>query len=207
MRKLAISAAILLTLFVGYRFVGHSTKWDVVNLPPQNEKIAAFGDSITFGSGANKEESYPAVLADLLNVPVVNGGRNGDTTRDALDRVDEIAKDKPGIVIVMLGGNDLLQRMPLQETLDNLARMITRFQEEGSAVAMFALDPPGVGDNWQMAIEHLCKEKGVFYIENVMKGIWGDKSLMADPIHPNKKGYALMAERIAAALRDGGLRP
>lgn len=207
MRKLGISAAILLTLFMGYRFLGHSTKWDVVNVPPQNEKITAFGDSITFGSGANKDESYPAVLASLLNVPVVNAGRNGDTTRDALDRVDEVAKDKPGVVIVMLGGNDLLQRVSLQETIDNLAKIITRFQEEGSVVAMFALDPPGVGDNWQMAIEHLCKEKGVFYMTNVMDGIWSNKDLMADAIHPNKKGYGLIAERIAAALGDGGLRP
>lgn len=203
MRKpLMVLIVIFLTLYIGSRYLGHSTKWDVVNMPPANPTIAAFGDSITFGAGANKEESYPSVLGELLKVPIINAGRNGDTTRDALNRVEDVMKEKPGTVIVMLGGNDLIHRISLQETLENLTKIITRFQEEGIVVAMFALNPPGVGDNWQMAIEHLCKEKGVFYMGHVMNGLWGNHELMADTIHPNKKGYALIAERIAAALKE-----
>lgn len=197
-----IPAAILLTLFMGYRFFGASNKWPVVNVPPSNATITAFGDSITFGSGAEKNESYPTVLGELLQVPVINAGRNGDTSRDALARVDDVIRDKPGTVIVMLGGNDILHRINLQDTLQNLSNIIDRLQGEGMVVAMFALNPPGVGDNWQMAIEHLCKEKGVFYMDGVMKGLWGNRDLMADSIHPNKKGYALIAERIAAALKE-----
>lgn len=163
--------------------------------------LVAFGDSLTHGTGAAQNESYPAWLASMSGTKIANLGRSGDTTGTALERINEVLERKPEIVLVTLGGNDLLARTPLDETLGNLRKAFQRMHEAGSMAVYLAIDPPGVGDNWAMAIEHLCKEEGVLYVPGVMKGLWGDASLMADQVHPNARGYKVMAERVLGAIR------
>ena len=97
-------------------------------LPPlsYSDTILAFGDSLTQGYGATPETSYPAVLAKLTNRKVINAGISGETTSEGLIRFDAVLdKHKPALVILMEGGNDILQNQDLSVTKSNLAAMLT----------------------------------------------------------------------------------
>ncbi len=83
----------------------------ITNFPPRNGPIIAFGDSLTAGVGASMGQSFPSQLARRADVSIVNAGISGDTTRDALERLErDVLERDPSVVIVWLGGNDILQR-------------------------------------------------------------------------------------------------
>jgi lysophospholipase L1-like esterase len=106
---------------------------NIANLPTNNGPIIAFGDSITFGIGASNGEDYVSELEDRLGVNIINAGVSGDTTRDALERLEDDVLDRnPSAVIIFLGGNDEIRRFyaqlsdtlagrNLQDELDELA--------------------------------------------------------------------------------------
>lgn len=202
MKKTLPLIAVALVAFYGLtKLFSSGNQWPLTVEAEDAATLVAFGDSLTHGAGAAQNESYPTWLETMSGTKVVNLGRNGDTTASSLDRMDEVLRLKPDIVLVTLGGNDLLTRTPLDQTLGNLRKGFQRLHEAGTMAVYLAIDPPGVGDNWAMAIQHLCKEEGVLYVPNVMKGLWGDSSLMADQIHPNGKGYKIMAERVLTSIR------
>jgi acyl-CoA thioesterase I len=90
---------------------------DLRNIRSPGEAIICFGDSLTEGVGAGSGEDYPAVLSRELGRPVINAGRRGDTTAGALERVsDAVLSKNPRLVVVLLGGNDFLRRLPRQDT-------------------------------------------------------------------------------------------
>jgi len=105
-----------------------------------DDVVVAFGDSITFGTGANREESYPAVLEKLIGRRVVNAGVPGEVTADGLSRLPEIlAREKPALLILCHGGNDLLRRLNDQQTADNIRKMIRLARQRGLAEAVAML--------------------------------------------------------------------
>ncbi|WP_374356163.1 GDSL-type esterase/lipase family protein, partial [Chitinimonas sp.] len=88
---------------------------------PAGATVLAFGDSLTFGTGAAPQESYPAVLASLIGRPVVNAGIPGETTADGLVRFQATLQEhRPALIILCLGGNDFLQHQGESETVANL---------------------------------------------------------------------------------------
>lgn len=95
--------------------------------------ILAFGDSLTFGTGASPAESYPAVLESLVGRRVVNSGVPGEVTADGLSRLPEVLeKEKPALMILCHGGNDLLRRLDQRQTAKNLRKMIRLAQKRES---------------------------------------------------------------------------
>ncbi len=163
--------------------------------------MVAFGDSLTAGRGAEgAENSYPAALSLLLGRPVENMGVDGDTVARAYERLEKVLERSPSIVIVLLGGNDMLRRMDLDESFSLLETMIRRIQEEGSLVFLAGLEGlpllAPVGKRYFEA----AKNTGSVLIPDVLKDILGKPELMADGIHPNTAGYRIMAERIAKAM-------
>src|ERR1043166_1309803 len=99
--------------------------YPITNDPPHGANIIAFGDSLTAGVGASEGHEYPTVLSQLIGVPVINRGVPGDTTENALARLDnDVLSDDPRIVIICLGGNDTLQNLPSPHTFAHLRRMI-----------------------------------------------------------------------------------
>lgn len=173
----------------------------VRNLASTNEAIVCFGDSLTEGVGANAGEDYPTVLSRELAYPIVNAGRRGDTTGDALTRVAEVIGHNPRLVIVLLGGNDFLRQQPRGETKKNLSEVVRRIQAQGAMVALAGIRLGILRDEFAPIYEDIAKELGAYYIPEVMEGILANPKLKSDAIHPNGAGYRLIAQRIGEKIR------
>lgn len=175
---------------------------DVVNSPPRPGPIVALGDSLTQGDGAGGEQNtYPAVLGRRLGRNVINAGVGGNKVADAAARVDrDVLRHKPGVVIILLGGNDFLGRVDLDRSFETLESLVRRVQADGAMVVLVGINGlspiGGLGGRYA----RVAKRTGALYVPDVLDGIIGMRSMMSDQIHPNAKGYALMAERIGNAL-------
>jgi lysophospholipase L1-like esterase len=137
-----------------------------------------------------------------LASPVVNAGRRGDTTADALERLsDTVLSKNPRLVILLLGGNDFLRQRPRQETRKNLEEIVRRVQARGAIVAIVGMRLGLFTDEYAAVFEETARQFGALYIPAVMKGILSDSKFRSDPIHPNGAGYRLIAERIAEKVK------
>jgi len=174
--------------------------WTIRNSPPGDGPIVCFGDSLTIGAGASPEESYPAVLGGLLGRETLNRGRNGETSESALERLDDVLRESPSVVIITLGGNDMLRRMPIETTVRSLREVFERSVAAGAMVVYLPIHPPFVSDERMDHVRHLARELGVVYLDGVMDGMWKNRELMSDQIHPNAAGYRIIAERVRNAL-------
>jgi len=179
---------------------GAPDDWRIRNEHPGAGPIVCFGDSLTTGFGAERGRSYPDVLHELLGREVVNRGRNGDTAGDALARLDEVTALRPKVVVVTLGGNDMLQRLPIPQTVAAMTQIFDRLLDTGALVTFVAVDPPLASTARMDAIHALCRERGVLWIGDALTDLWQDRARMADQIHPNAAGYRIVAERVARAL-------
>jgi lysophospholipase L1-like esterase len=174
----------------------------ITNADSHGTNVIAFGDSLTAGYGAGAGEDYPSRLAALVGTPIVNAGVSGDTTESALARIDDavLARD-PRIVIVGLGGNDLLSSTPIATTEANLREIVRRIERGGAAVVLLGFNFPSVGANYARMYERVAKDEGCLLVPDLLDGILSNPSLKSDEIHPNAKGYQLMAERVAGPLK------
>ncbi len=165
-------------------------------------KIIALGDSITAGVGATAGNGYVERLAQKVNVPIENQGRSGDTTSDALARLDaDVISKNPDIVIVFLGGNDILQLMPRDQMFANLRTIIQRIQASGARVILVGIHGSIFDGALETGFQNLANETGALYVPNVMMGILGNNDLLADSVHPNNAGHELIATRIQPTLQ------
>jgi acyl-CoA thioesterase-1 len=165
-------------------------------------KVVVFGDSLVSGYGSTPGKNYPNYLDQLLPGNVIAVGRNGDTVAKARERAKDVIKHSPSAVIVTLGGNDILQGVPLDQTLDHLKQLFTLFQEQGIMVFYTGINPPFVSDDRSEAIQELCFKMEVGYIPDVMNELWLDPTLMSDRIHPNSRGYQRIAQKVYDALQE-----
>ncbi len=169
----------------------------------QGKAIVVFGNSIAAGYGVKPEESFPAQLCALIQLPVLNFGVSGDTTRSALERVPDVLQQDPWIVIIELGGNDFLSKLPKEETQENLLKMVQTFQEHGSIVVLLGINLGLFKDEYKTIYAHVAKETGAFLIPQVLKGILDSREYRQDDfIHPNAKGHAKLARRIEDPLKS-----
>lgn len=176
-------------------------------------KIVAFGDSLTAGFGLLEKESYPYLLqeklrADGFDYEVVNAGVSGDTSIGGLERIDWVLEmENVQILILELGANDLLRRMPVAPMKKNLARIIEKAQAKGIKVLLCGmLAPPNVGAqyqrDYQMAFPDLASEYKVVFLPFLLESVALNKELnQADGIHPNAEGAKIMTDNIYKALK------
>ena len=201
-QKLQIAAAAALAILLIWG-LWPSAASRVTNLDSRGTAVVAFGDSLTAGYGASPGEDYPTRLAAAMSQPVVNAGRSGDTSESALGRLEtDVLAANPRVVIVGLGGNDFLRGEPISRTEANLRTIVKRIQDGGAMVVLLGFEFPSLGANYGNMYARVAKEEGCLLVADVMDGILNDRSLKSDEIHPNAKGYALMAERIAGPVRE-----
>jgi acyl-CoA thioesterase-1 len=175
----------------------------VKNLESRGSSVIAFGDSLTAGYGASAGEDYPSRLSAMSGVLVVNAGKSGDTTESALARIEnDVLTGNPRIVIVGLGGNDFLNGMAIQSTEANLRTIVRKIQGTGAMAILLGFRFPSLTANYEDMYERVASEEGCLLVDGTLKGILTDPALRSDQIHPNARGYDLMAQRMTAPLLE-----
>jgi acyl-CoA thioesterase-1 len=167
--------------------------------------VLAFGDSLTYGTGAAEDESYPAQLEKLIGRRVVRAGVPGEVTAQALARLPAaIDEHAPRLLLLCIGGNDFLRRLGNQQAEKNVRDMVKLAQSRGVAVLLIGTPEPGLTVSPPAFYAGIAKEYRVPYEGGMLGEVLKDHSLKADPIHPNARGYRLIAERLAEMLRKSG---
>jgi acyl-CoA thioesterase I len=170
--------------------------------------ILAFGDSLTAGTGAGEAESYPAVLARLSGRKVVNAGVPGEVSAGGVQRLPELLeRERPALLILCHGGNDLLARRDQRQIADNLRAMIRSAGERGVPVLLVAVPSPDLMLKPPGLYEELAGEFRIPIERRALAHILGKGSLKSDHVHPNAAGYRLLAEAVAELLKKSGALP
>jgi lysophospholipase L1-like esterase len=170
-----------------------------------HDVIVAFGDSLTYGTGASDDTSYPAVLASLTGRTVVNAGVPGDTTAAALERLPQaLEAHQPRLVLVCLGGNDMLHKQPAATIENNLRLIVQTIRASGADVMLVGVPEPRLFGGAPDFYERVAQDMRVVLEDDVFNEVLRDNRLKADPIHANAAGYRIVAERLAERLRDAG---
>jgi len=173
--------------------------------------IVAFGDSLSAGFGLEAGQSFPDLLQqDLdrrgLRYRVVNAGISGDTTSDALDRLDAVVALRPAIVILEFGGNDGLRGLPVATTRANLEQLITGLGKGGAKVVLAGMTlPPNYGPDYIRSFQRIYPELAAKYkvalIPFLLEGVGGHTEYMqGDGLHPNAAGSRKVEGNVMRAL-------
>ena len=179
---------------------------------PTGASVVILGDSLSYGTGADKNEDYPSLLAASTGWSIVNAGVPGDTTADGLERLPDLLKQhQPTLLIIELGGNDFLHGVPKAQTIANLKAMIVDAKLKNISTLLVAIPEysplkaavGGLSDH--PLYKELAEETKVLLIEDVFSGVLSKNSLKADYIHPNAQGYRQVEEKMREALTALGL--
>lgn len=126
--------------------------------------VVAFGDSLTYGTGAAEHESYPAVLAQLIGRNVVRAGVPGETTAQALQRLPDVLDEyRPKLVIVCLGGNDMLRKIDDAETIANLRAIVRKVKDSGAQAVLVGVPRPALLTAAPRFYEEIARDSGIPY--------------------------------------------
>lgn len=176
----------------------------ITNAPPRGDVIVAFGDSLTVGVGAPLGQDYVSQVSARLEMPILNRGVSGNTSAQALARLEnDVLSIRPDTVILLIGGNDFLQSVKMEETFKNIRTIVKKIQESGAVVVLVGIRGGVLSDPYYEAFESVHEEFGTAFVPNIMKGIVARSDLMSDDrIHPNDAGYARFADRIYPVLAD-----
>ena len=192
-RKVFLFAACCL-LFVT---LAGCAKKEIKNIDSKGKNIVCFGDSISFGYGAEPAGDYPSALTKMTSIPVINAGIDGDTSTEAIKRIKSDVLDRdPFLVIVEFGGNDFLRKIPQEITLNNMREIIDKIQAQGAMVAVADISTGMILKEYHSAFFNLAREKGAIFIPPILSGIITNPRLKSDFIHPNADGYNVIAQRI-----------
>ena len=167
--------------------------------------IVAFGDSLTHGTGASEGTAYPAVLASLTGHTVINAGVPGDTTTSGLQRLPEVlAEYRPRLVLLCLGGNDMLRKQSAAATENNLRLLVQTIRASGAQVVLIGVPEPRLFGGAPDFYARIAEELQLPLEEDVFNEVLKDNQLKSDAIHANAAGYRKVAERLADFLREAG---
>ncbi|RKX32776.1 MAG: arylesterase [Verrucomicrobia bacterium] len=160
--------------------------------------ILCFGDSLTHGTGAEQKESYPAVLQEITGCRVINAGVPGEISAQGRLRLPQLLQRyRPDLVIICHGGNDLLQNVPENTIEQNLAAMIEECRRSGAQVILLGVPRPGVVLRCAPLYEHLSRKYGIPLEPKVLSRVLSRPQMRSDHIHPNGRGYRVIAETLA----------
>lgn len=171
-----------------------------------NRPLVVLGDSLATGYGSSKGFTY--YLREEMNQEVINLGKNGQTTGHALKRIDEVISYDPSVILLELGGNDYLKRIPVRETEVNLTEIIeklddgkrviflTEFYPANNILSLFIKVPKKEYDNM---FKRLSEGKNIYLVDNIWSDVWGKE--MSDEVHPNTKGYENMGHNILNSMK------
>lgn len=179
----------------------------------QETVIVAFGDSLVAGYQLAPDKSFPAQLEarlqeEGLNARVVNAGVSGDTTADALARLDWALPEDADAVIVELGANDALRGFDLAETRRALDDILTRLKDRGLPVLLAGMEAPrnygeDYADRFRAMYAELAEKHDTLFYPFFLQGVAMNPELnQPDGIHPTAEGVSVIVENILPKVRD-----
>ena len=170
-------------------------------------KMLALGDSLTAGYGLGPSEGLTAQLQAQLDklygddqILVINAGVSGDTTRGGLARLDWALADNPDVVMVALGGNDMLRGLEPSESMENLKNILSKLQAAGKPTLLAGmLAPSNMGARYTQEFDAiyptLADDFDVIFYPFFLDGVALDPNLnLPDGLHPNREGIAIMVD-------------
>jgi lysophospholipase L1-like esterase len=167
--------------------------------------VLAFGDSITYGTGASESESYPAQLERLIGRTVVRAGVPGEVSAQALARLPEALEEhRPRLLVLCIGGNDFLRNLGKAQVAANVQTMVAVARQRGIDVVLIGTPEKGFTVTPPSFYAEIAEQLGIPYEGKVIGEILRNSEFKSDSIHPNARGYRMIAERVAALLKDAG---
>lgn len=167
----------------------------------QNGVILAYGDSLTQGVGADKSQSYPAHLAQALGVKVINQGISGETSAEGLARLEGILQaERPDLVILTHGGNDLLKKLPVAKLKANLQSMIALCQTYQAQVVLVGVPKPALMLSPLPVYEELAEQYELVAELDILSDLLGENAMKSDAVHLNGAGYKAFADALAEKI-------
>jgi len=175
----------------------------------ENTVILAFGDSLTYGTGADKNQSYPAVLSKLTGRTVINAGIPGEVSAQGRDRLPALLdRHRPELLLLCHGGNDLLRRINAAVTRTNIESMIEAATQRNIPVLLIGVPKPGLMFLDAADIYSEIAEKyELVYEGDILPDVESDNALKSDQIHPNADGYQRIAAAIYQLMTKSGALP
>lgn len=179
---------------------------------PRDATVLVVGDSVSAGFGVDAPQAWPALLGQHSGWKVVNGGVSGDLSADALRRLPALLdQHAPRLVLLEIGGNDMLRGVPDARIRSNLESMIVASRDAGSRVALMAVPRPSLMGAALSALRpadfyaDVAAEHGAVLLEYGLSEILSRPDFRLDPLHPNTAGHAALAREVAEGLADAGL--
>lgn len=174
--------------------------------------MLALGDSLTFGTGAAADASYPVRLAARTGWSVVNAGVPADTSAQARQRLTRLlAEQAPRLVLLSIGGNDFLRQVPEAETRANIGAMLDEIRAADALAVLIAVPRPAVMAALLRSLddhplyEALAEQRRVPLFAAGWAKVLSDPALKADQIHANAAGYERFARELHGFLLEVGI--
>jgi acyl-CoA thioesterase I len=205
MRLIAWNTVVLATLLLlGMTACGNKTP----QIPPlaADAVILAFGDSLTYGTGAEPGESYPAQLEQMLRRKVINGGVPGEVSARGLERLPKLLdQHQPHLLILCHGGNDFLQHKDESALIDTMRAMIQTAVHRNIPVVLIGVpEPAPIMINAAPLYFRIANVYKIPYEGQTLARVLSSGELKSDHVHPNAAGYRRIAEDVVNLLRAAG---
>jgi acyl-CoA thioesterase I len=170
-----------------------------------NAVILAFGNSVTAGNGAPPTQNYPSQLAEKLQRTVINAGVPGEVSANGLKRLPALLdKHRPELLLLCHGGNDMIRKLGKDKLAMNLKSMIQEAINRDISVVLIGVPKPGIFLDSLDIYSQLAGEFNLPIESEIVPKVLSDKALKSDLIHPNARGYAMMADAIYLLLQKNG---
>lgn len=191
---------LFILLFACIALAGCDRQPKIGRLAP-GDVILAFGDSLTYGTGAPRDQSYPTQLERSLNYRVVNAGIPGEVSAAGLSRLPGLIEQfQPDLIIICHGGNDFLRRNSPEEVKQNLRQMVSLARGRGIDVILVSVPQLGLLLSPAPLYAEVAEEFSIPLEKEALTDILSEPALKSDRIHPNARGYGRMAEAFAALI-------
>ena len=197
--KKIILAVLLLAVIV---YMSGKKKPEIKNVGNTGANVVVFGDSLSYGYGAPRGQSYPDLIGQKIRRSVINLGRNGETAVGAARRVEEVLEQNPYMVLIEFGGNDFMRGVDFQQTVQAVSDMVDQVQSAGAVAVVVDTGGYYGMKKYSKAYQKLAKEKGAVFVKGILDGVFGKTALMSDQIHPNAKGYEIVADKVYQDIKD-----
>lgn len=173
-------------------------------LPPiENIKIMAYGDSLTYGYGLEREQSYPYLLSKISGYKVINAGKNGDTAKLTKNRlISDLEHHQPNIVLLSIGGNDMLRNK--DENLEyDLIEIIQIIKEEKAKPIIIAQPKPALFNLKDAKVyAKVSQKENITLLNSSFTKYLSEKEYKLDRIHLNYKGNVHLVNDIYYELKE-----